>query len=165
MRLSTFQRSFVDSMLRRKMGDRKVAFFIWTHGLAPLFDGATRFDVTPEMLQSTLDAGLHWWSMLAKSILEYEAQPELEVRRDLASLAPTATQKRRREALRAAMDEKSQGRKLARLRDSEKTQFEDMNQTQQACLERYETGLAEKTRRAHLVQPHKPFLASATGDQ
>ena len=164
VRLSSFQRSFVDSMLRKKMGSRKVAFFIWTHGLVHLFDGATRRDVTPEMLQSALHEGLHWWSTLTTSILEYEAQPELEMRRDLASLEPSAASKRRREALRAAMDEKLQGKKLADLRDSKKRKFEDMTPTEQRCLERCETGLTEKTRRAHLVQPHKSFRGISSTD-
>ena len=35
--LSSKQRSWIDSMLRRTLGDKKVACFIWTHGLVLLF--------------------------------------------------------------------------------------------------------------------------------
>ena len=80
------------------------------------------------------------------------------------ALEPSAASKRRREALRAAMDEKLQGKKLADLRDSKKRKFEDMTPTEQRCLERYETGLTEKTRRAHLVQPHKSFRGISSTD-
>jgi hypothetical protein len=36
--LSTFQRSFIDSMLRKFLGDKKVAFLIWQHGIPSIAD-------------------------------------------------------------------------------------------------------------------------------
>jgi hypothetical protein len=36
--LSTFQRSFTDSMLRKFLGDKRVAFLIWQHGIPSIAD-------------------------------------------------------------------------------------------------------------------------------
>ena len=36
--LSSLQRSFVDSMLRKSLGDKRVAFLIWKHGLPSIVD-------------------------------------------------------------------------------------------------------------------------------
>ena len=116
--------------------------------------------VTAELLQSTLAQGLHWYSMLANSIVEYAAQPELDVHRELASLVPSATHKARRAALQAAVDEKRRGKKLAGERDSKKRKVQDMSPTEQTALVRYEVGSSEKTRRQYLIKPHNAFRGS-----
>ena len=92
VQLSTFQRSFTDNMLRKFLGDKKVAMYIWTNGLPMLFDRpmllhrtATEHSETLDMLQSTMDDALRWYAALARSIVQYEARPELEVRRELGA--------------------------------------------------------------------------------
>ena len=106
LQLFAFQRSFANSMLRRYLGEKKMAPFIWANGLVELFDGALQRCVKLEMLQNTLDKNLHWCAMLANKFVEYEAQPELEVRRELAAKKPSETQKVQRRARRAACREK-----------------------------------------------------------
>ena len=36
--LSTFQRSFIDNLLRKFLGDKRVAFLIWQHGIPSIAD-------------------------------------------------------------------------------------------------------------------------------
>ena len=134
MQLSNFQRSFIDSMLRRRLGDKKVAFHIWENGLPMLFDrsilqqrAATEHSVTLEMLQSTLDDALQWYAALAKGIVQYEAQPELQVRRELGAKESSKQQHIRRQALRAANQAWRQAKKLVEQRDSKKRTWESMS--------------------------------------
>ncbi len=77
-RLSGKQRNWIDMMLRKKLGDKKVATFIWMHGLAPLFDGKVHKTGTTEMLQSALHHGTEWYASLIQSLLDYDADRELE---------------------------------------------------------------------------------------
>ena len=73
--LSGFQRSFVDSMIRMRLGDKKVAMHTWQHGLPRLAD--LPFTAGPwtcarhghaldmGMLQSSLDECIWWYISLA----------------------------------------------------------------------------------------------------
>jgi len=73
--LSAHQRSFVDRMLRMRLGDKKVAMHIWQHGLPRLAD--LPFTAGPwtcarhghaldmGMLQSSLDECIWWYISLA----------------------------------------------------------------------------------------------------
>ena len=70
--LSAFQRSFVDHMLRMRLGDKKVAMHIWQHGLPRLADLPFIADCARHghaldmgMLQSSLDECIWWYISLA----------------------------------------------------------------------------------------------------
>ena len=71
IQLSGPQRSWVDSMLRKFLGDRKVAFFIWTNGLPELFDSpygdATEHSTMLEM-RDTVQNALEWYAALATDL-------------------------------------------------------------------------------------------------
>jgi hypothetical protein len=159
--LSGKQRSWVNSMLRRTLGDRKVAFFIWTHGLPEFFDGANvragTCGMTKEMLQSIIEEGMEWYASLVQSLMEHESRSDLETRRQLGDLRKSPLQDIRRKALQRCNQLKQQGKLLATARDSLKRKFEDMSPTEQSVLEDYETGKTEKHRRAYVVAPDKPF--------
>ena len=70
--LSAHQRSFVDRMLRMRLGDKKVAMHIWQHGLPRLADLPFIADCARHghaldmgMLQSSLDECIWWYISLA----------------------------------------------------------------------------------------------------
>jgi hypothetical protein len=67
--LSTFQRSFTDNMLRKHLGSKQVAIHIWQHGLPSITDFPLRKQVDTCMLQSSMDECLHWFAVLATSIV------------------------------------------------------------------------------------------------
>jgi len=164
VQLSTFQRSFTDNMLRKFLGDKKVAMYIWTNGLPMLFDRpmllhrtATEHSETLDMLQSTMDDALRWYAALARSIVQYEARPELEVRRELGAKKKGAQQQMRRKALQAANRAMRQGRTLLQRRDSGKRTWDDMSPQEQETLERYETGKTKKEREKHLLKDRQTF--------
>jgi hypothetical protein len=160
--LSSKQRSWVNSMLRRTLGDRKVAFFIWTHGLPEFFARvrhvrAVTCGMTKEMLQSIIEEGMEWYASLIQSLMEHESRSDLDTRRQLSDLRKSPLQDIRRKALQRCNQLKQQGKLLATARDSLKRKFEDMSPTEQIVLEDYETGKTEKHRRAYVVAPDKPF--------
>ena len=74
--LSGFQRSFTDNLLRKFLGDRKVAFLIWQHGIPSIADRPLVYNrrldsklLDMGMLQSGLDECLQWYSCLANHIV------------------------------------------------------------------------------------------------
>ena len=100
IQLSSQQRSWVNSMLRKKMGDKKVALFLFTHGSTPLFAASSplrsrnKFD--EEWLQSMLDDALDWYASLLVSILAYDSLPGVAERRALEAKTKCPAQQKRR---------------------------------------------------------------------
>jgi hypothetical protein len=80
--LNNKQRSWIDSMLRRTLGDKTIAFFIWTHGLPAIFDASSDRNrkIKKAVLQSAVDKGMTWYASLIKSVIEYERETEAEKR-------------------------------------------------------------------------------------
>ncbi len=157
VRLSDKQRSWADMMLRKKLGDKWVATFIWIHGLPPLFRGFAGKTVTTEMLQSALHHGTEWYASLIQSVLEYDADPKLEQRRDLGALQTSADEEQRKQALRAAVRMTRKAKALVKERESHKRKFEDMRPEEQCAIEELETGVTEKKRSQHLVPSQTLF--------
>ena len=80
--LTPFQLSFVGNILRKRLGDKKLAFHIWQHGLPKL--------IAPPLLQSrapsptkALEQCCHWYTAFGQSLAAYEASPALPVQRAL----------------------------------------------------------------------------------
>ena len=117
--LSSFQRSFVDNMLRKALGEKKVAFLIWQHGLPRLADlsssaGPTRFigrhtfhtALDIDMLQSCLADCVGWFTSLANHIVIHQSQEGFNLQLSASSRDPQEKQRQqmRREALQKAKD-------------------------------------------------------------
>ena len=92
--LSAFQRSFVDSKLRRALGDKRVAFLIFQHGLPSIANlpPHTKFDMG--MLQSGLEECLQWYVALANDIVAHH--------QSASAMDEEERQRRCREALQKA---------------------------------------------------------------
>ena len=155
--LSTFQRSFVDNILRKLLGDKKVAFLIWQHGLPSIVDPPGKHDLG--MLQSSLNECLHWYVALANDIAVHQTQEHFEARQSSSSLDEKERQRQqtRRDALEKARDALRRGARLARERDQNKRTFDDMDAGEQKMLEDYETGRAKKAKKQYIVPRMKPF--------
>ena len=158
--LSNKQRSWIDSMLRNKMGGKNVALFVFTHGSTRLFDATLRSlrskeRTDEELLQSTLDDAFEWFETLIGSMLLHDSQPQLAERHVLGAKTRCPAQEKRRQLLREATSEKRHGRALVRQRDAGK--FKDMSVTEQQRLEAFETGAVEKKRQRYLVPAQQPF--------
>ena len=160
--LSGFQRSFTDSMLRKFLGDKRVAFLIWQHGIPSISDSPVLLDskvLNMGMLQSGLDECLQWYTCLANDIVVHQTQEGFDVQLSASSLDEQERQRQqtRREALQKARDALRIGAALAKQRDDRKRSYDDMNDAEQKTLEDYETGRTKKAKQAFTTPKMKPF--------
>ena len=162
--LSTFQRSFTDNMLRKFLGDKRVAFVIWQHGIPNIADRTVLDRVASPvanigMLQSSLNECLQWYICLAKDIVVHKTQEGFDAQLSASSLDKQERQRQqtRREALQKARDDLRLGAALAKQRDDKKRSYDDMNDAEQKILEDYETGKTKKAKQDFTTQRMKPF--------
>ena len=174
--LSKFQRSFTDSLLRKFLGDKRVAFLIWQHGIPSIADmghaterpGRGHATERPgrvldmDMLQSGLDECLQWYSCLANDIVVHQTQEGFDAQLSASSLDEQERQRQqtRREALQKAQDALRLGAALAKKRDDRKRSYEDMSDAEQKILESYDTGRTKKAKQRSTTPKLKPFRGS-----
>jgi hypothetical protein len=144
--LSSFQRSFTNSLLRKNLGDKKVAFLIWQHGIPSIATTRPGRVLDMGMLQSGLDECLQWYSGLANAIVVHQTQDGFDAQLSASSLDEEERQRQqtRREAQQQARDALRRGAALVQERDGRKRSYEDMNDDEQKTLEEYETGRTKK---------------------
>ena len=177
--LSNFQRSFTDNLLRKNLGDKRVAFHIWQHGLPSIADECTALlmehaTARPgqghaterpgrlldmQLLQSSLNECLQWYCCLADDIVVHQAQEGFDAQLSASSLDEQERQRQhtRREALQKARDALRLGAALAKERDNRKRSYDDMNDAEQKILEDYETGRIKREKQRSTTPNLKPF--------
>ena len=164
--LSKFQRSFIDNLLRKFLGDKRVAFLIWQHGIPSIADRPVvcRRQVDSKvldmgMLQSGLDECLQWYTCLANHIVAHRSQEGFDAQLSASSLDGQERQRQqtRRQALQKARDALRLGAALAKQRDDKKRSYYDMNDAEQKILEDYETGRSKKAKQGLTNPRMKPF--------
>ena len=175
------QRSSFDAALRRNLGDKKVATFIFQHGAprtlltpAHLLEGhapATEQRVQRRVrhLPDALAEALVWLTALAHSFRDRAAHPDLAENRALSARprdrdpADEIRLQQRRAQLQDATTDIRRGRRLAKERDSYKRTFADMTPEEQELLEAYETDKLHKRRRQHTHVPLPVFRGTDPG--
>ena len=143
-------------MLRKRLGDKKVAMLIWQHGLPRLADlpftaGPTSFKgqvLDIGMLQSSLNDCMQWFTSLANDIVTHQSQEGFDLQLSASSRDPQEQQRQqtRREALQKARDALRLGATLAKQRDKGKRTYDEMDDAEQKTLEDYETGRTKKAK-------------------
>ena len=171
--ITSFQRSWYDNMLRKFLGDKRVAFLIWQHGIPSIADmghaterpGRGHATERPGrvldmgMLQQSMDECLQWYSILANDIVAHQTQEGFDAQLSASSLDEQERQRQqtRREALQKARDALRLGAALAKERDDRKRSYDDMNDAEQKILEDYETGRTKKAKQSFTTPRMKPF--------
>ena len=163
--LTGFQRSFTDNMLRKGLGDKRVAFRIWQYGIPSIADRALPFrrragrKIDMSMLQSGLNECLQWYICLANDIVVHQTQEGFDAQ--LAASSKDAQERQqqqtRREALKKAQDALRRGAALASQRDKGKRSYDDMDDDEQQLLEDYETGRTKRATQTKTLPKLKPF--------
>ena len=155
------QRSWINCMLRKNLGNAKAAFFIFNHGIPELFDAPLRKTPPSEaQLQSMLEDAMHWYASMLQSIVEHEDHPDMECARKLACLDQDAWRRRRQETKRDAKQRLSQGSRLAMDRDTKKRKYEDMSARERQILEDFDTRKSRKRHNEACVTRLPPFRGS-----
>ena len=143
--LKTKQRSTVNAILRKNLGDARVARFIFNHGVPTLLDlPIEREAPNRALLQNTLEELMTWHASLLQSILERQQHPDMTTARMLSDLDQKQWQRRRRERKLEAKQRMDQGALLVKQRGSGKKTNEDMSATEQQVLEDFETQKARR---------------------
>ena len=146
-------------MLRKFLGDKKVASLIWQYGLPSVVDPPTFKVLDMCMLQSGLDECLQWYVSLANDMVIHQSQKGFEVQLSASSLKEEEQQRQqtRREALQKARDALRCGATLAQQMDDSKRSYYDMDADEQEKLEDYETGRAKKAKQDATTPRLKTF--------
>ena len=160
--LTGFQRSFTDHMLRKFLGDKKVATVIFQHGIPSVADNSVVYPrrvYSMGMLQSGLEECLQWYTSLANEIVVYQNQEGFDAQLSASSLDERERQRQqtRREALQKARDALRLGAALAKQRDNHKRSYDEMDEAEQKILEDFETGKAKKAMQSFTSPRLKPF--------
>ena len=159
IRVSEEQRSWIQHMLRKNLGHKNVAFFIWQHGLPELLEAPLRKNkASPDMIQGILEDGMRWHASLLRSLVEHSTGPQMEHARRMSDLGMVAWRRPKRQALVAAKEKLNWGKHLCEQRDSNKRGYDEMSTTEQHVLEEYDTSrLQKRVDEASLRVDRKPF--------
>ena len=179
--ITNAQRSLLDVVLRIKLGNKKVALFIFQHGAPRMFltpahmlpreQLATeqrmrrRIEHLPEALAETLE----WLTVLANNLKDDAAQhgPQkehvLSQRRSERDPADEEELRRHRQRVAKVLHDIRIVTRLAAERDSGKRRFHDMDTDEQALLEEYDTGRLQKRKREYSHTRMAPFRGLAPG--
>ena len=147
------QRSFVNHMLRKNLGDARVAMYIFNHGVPQLLDAPLRRTPPPKaLLQNMLAEFVTWHSSLSKWLLAREEDPNMPVAHQLSdpNLKPWRVDRQRRK--RKAERELRQGLDLAALRDSGRKRFQEMSATGQRLVQDFDSEKLKRRRNALRIQ-------------
>ena len=160
-------------MLRKFLGDKKVAMAIWQHGLPSIADmghatkrpgrgHATKrpgrvLDIS--RLQGGLEECLKWFFCLANDIVIHRTQEGFDAQLSASSLDEQERQRQqtRREARRKVRDALRLGEALAQERDDKKRSYDEMNSAEKQILEDFETGRTEKQKQRFQAPRMPPF--------
>ena len=136
-------------MLRKNLGDYRVAYFIFNNGIPSVFEVPVGTKTPSKaLLQNMLESVMTWHASLLQSILERQNHPDMAHARQLAALDRGAWQRQRRERKWQANQRLAQGSRLAEERDTHKRKFQDVSATKQQVLEESDT---DKLSKQHAV--------------
>ena len=143
--ITTEQRSLVNVILRKNLGDARIATYILQHGVPTLLDAPwIRGTVPRKEMNSMLEEFLKWHASLLKWLDKRQNDPNTIVAQKLSDLNEKEWQAERRRKKFDIQQQLRQGAWLANLRDTHKKRFHDMSATEQRVLEDYETGKLHK---------------------
>ena len=143
--ITTAQRSLVNVILRKNLGDARIATYILQHGVPTLLDAPwIRGTVPRKEMNSMLEEFLKWHASLLKWLDKRQNDPNTIVAQKLSDLNEKEWQAERRRKKFDIQQQLRQGAWLANLRDTHKKRFHDMSATEQRILEDYDTGKLQK---------------------
>jgi len=155
--VSTKQRSLVNNILRKNLGDARVGMYILNHGVPELLDAPLRRTPPPKaLLQNMLAEFVMWHSSLLKWLLAREKDPNMPVAHQLSDpkLKPWRVDRQRQKW--KAQQELQQGAHLAELRDIDRKRFPEMSATEQRPLQEFRDGKLKRRRDDLRIQRPTP---------
>ena len=143
--ITTHQRSFVNAILRKNLGDARVAYYILEHDLPTLLDAPLqRQPPQRAAMEMMLEELMIWYARFLQWLVERQNEPNTIIAQKLSDLDQKQWQIERRRRKSEVRQQLRQGAHLAELRDSNKKRFHDMSATEQRVLEDYDCGKLQK---------------------
>ena len=148
------QRSWVNNMLRKNLGDAKVGNYILNNGVPEVLDIPMRFNkvINKALLQNMLDEFMIWHSSLLQYIVQYKAHPHMAVALKLSDLKEGQWRETRQRLKNEARQRLKDGAHLSNQKEKGKRTFDEMSSTEKQLVEDYETENSEKQYKALLVK-------------
>ena len=152
------QGSWVNMMLRKNLGDAKVAYFILDHGLPKVLNSPWSTQKPHKaLINEMLEELMTWYASLLQSMIEHREHPRMDDARKFAHLGQAEWREQRRKAKEAARQEIREGKQLQKQRDDKKRKYDDMTATEQLHLENFETGKSENRLKQLTMKNMPPF--------
>ena len=149
------QQSWVNTMVRKNLGNINVARYIWEHGIPNIMTLPPHVKVlTKETLKQMIEQLMTWHASILYSIVEYEKDPGMEIAHRTSALEETEWRSIHRNEKQEARAHMERGRELHMDEQSRKRRFGEMSVAEQQILQDFRTGKAAK--RYHHVQRPRP---------
>ena len=143
--ITTEQRSLVNVILRKNLGDARIALFILAHGIPTALDAPRDTQsLEREAIEPMLDELMIWHCCLLQWLVMRQGDPNTIIARKLSDLDQKQWQAERRCRKYELQQQLRQGAHLAELRDTKRKRFDDMSATEQRVLEDYDSGKLQK---------------------
>ena len=143
--IPTELRSLVNVILRKNLGDARVALYILEHGIPTLLDAPLlRHPLQRAAMETMLEELMMWHASLLKWLDNRQNDPNTIIARKLSDLNQKQWQAERRHRKLELQQQLRQGAHLAKLRDTNRKRFHDMSATEQRVLEDYDCGKLQK---------------------
>ena len=157
--VSDKQRSWMNVLLRKNLGDYRAAYYIFNHGLPFLLDAPlTRCIVlTKPKLQSMVQELMTWHASLLQSILDRQQDPRMEFAHKCSAKDQQEWRRHRHEEKNRARADLREAEELAKERDSGKRKFDTMSATEQQLLEDYDWDRLKKRYKETKIEKMPPF--------
>ena len=152
--ISTPQRSWVNTMLRKNLGDAHVGKFILNTGIPRIFNLPLRSKKKADkaMLQNMLDELMEWHVSLLDEIVTKNDDPNMAIARKLSDLSEHQWREQRRELKSKAKQQLKNGARLSEQKESGKRKYWEMSSTEKQLIEDYETQKLERDYKATLCK-------------
>ena len=156
--VSSPQRSWINALLRKNLGDYRAAYYIFNHGLPDALDlPFGQKALTKPKLQSMVQELMTWHASLLQSILDRQQDPAMADAHKCSAKDQKDWRRHRQEDKSRAWADLREGRNLAKERDSGKRKFYTMSATEQQLVEDYDSDRLNKRYKQTKVEKLPPF--------
>ena len=151
--ITTKQRNLINVIMRKNLGDYRVAYYILEHGIPRLLNPENHIATLMILrrqpgeaahLQNMLEEFLIWHSSLLQWLTKLLKSPNTIMARKLSDRDQKEWQAERRRRKYEVKQQMREGAHLAELRDTDCASYDNMSATEQRVLEGFECGQLKK---------------------
>ena len=143
--ISNELRSLANVILRKNLGDSRVAHYILENGIPTLLDvPQLRHPLQKAKMETMLEELMVWHASMLKWLDNRQNDADTIIAQKLSDPRQDQWQADRRHRKKELQQQLRQGEHLAKLRDSNRKRVHEMSATEQRVLADYETGLMQQ---------------------